>query len=128
LGRVLGRDRRCRTLVFRRQRTAAQYAGGEQDGNGVTDFQHVQIPPSSCGEVLGEWAAQNSCWRLLPLNRRRTTTKKTGTRNTASRVAVIMPLMTPVPMARWLPDPAPLAMTSGSTPRMKASEVMMMGR
>jgi hypothetical protein len=40
---------------------------------------------------------------------RRTTTKNTGTKNTASTVAVIMPPITPVPMARWLAEPAPLA-------------------
>jgi hypothetical protein len=50
------------------------------------------------------------------LNRRRTTTKNTGTKNTASTVPVIMPPSTPVPMARWLAEPAPLAMASGSTP------------
>jgi hypothetical protein len=36
--------------------------------------------------------------------------------------------ITPVPIARWLAEPAPLASTSGNTPRMKAIEVMMMGR
>ena len=39
-----------------------------------------------------------------------------------------MPPITPVPMAFWLPEPAPLAMASGSTPRMKASEVIRIGR
>ena len=31
-------------------------------------------------------------------------------------------------VARWLAEPAPLEMASGSTPRMKAKEVMMIGR
>ncbi len=66
--------------------------------------------------------------RSLPLKMRRTTTKNTGTKNTASTTAVIMPPITPVPMARWLAEPAPLARNSGSTPRMKASEVITMGR
>jgi hypothetical protein len=57
-----------------------------------------------------------------------TTTKNSGTKNTASTVALIMPPITPVPMARWLAEPAPLASTSGSTPRMKASEVIRIGR
>ena len=43
-------------------------------------------------------------------------------------VAAIMPAMTAVPMAFWLPEPAPVLMASGKTPRMNASEVMMMGR
>ena len=60
--------------------------------------------------------------------KRRTTTKNTGTKNTANTVAAIMPLITPVPMARWLDEPAPVDTTNGSTPRMKATEVMMIGR
>ena len=48
-------------------------------------------------------------WRSLPLKMPRTTTKNTGTKNTASAVPVIMPPITPVPMARWLAEPAPLA-------------------
>ena len=39
-----------------------------------------------------------------------------------------MPPITPVPIARWLAEPAPVASTSGSTPRMNAIEVMMIGR
>ncbi len=61
-------------------------------------------------------------------NRRVTTTKNTGTKKTASTVAVIMPPMTPVPIACWLLEAAPTAMASGMTPKMKASDVMTMGR
>ena len=43
-------------------------------------------------------------------------------------VAVAMPPITPVPIARWLAEPAPVEIASGSTPSMKASEVMMIGR
>ena len=39
-----------------------------------------------------------------------------------------MPPITAVPIARWLAEPAPLAIASGKVPRMKASEVMMIGR
>ncbi len=67
-------------------------------------------------------------WRSLPLKTRRTTTKNTGTKITASTVALIMPPITPVPMARWLAEPAPDDTTSGSTPRMKANEVIRIGR
>ncbi|MOA24104.1 hypothetical protein D3C78_1447690 [compost metagenome] len=55
-------------------------------------------------------------------------TKNKGTKNTASTVPVIMPPSTPVPIARWLDELAPEASTSGTTPRPKASDVMMMGR
>ena len=39
-----------------------------------------------------------------------------------------MPPKTTVPRARWLADPAPKATRRGTTPRMKANEVMTMGR
>ena len=70
----------------------------------------------------------SACWRALPLNRLRTTTKKIGTKNTARKVPTTMPEITPVPMARWLAELAPEAMASGTTPKMKASEVMTIGR
>lgn len=46
----------------------------------------------------------------------------------ASTVAAIMPPVTPVPIACRAPAPAPVLMTSGSTPNTNASEVMRMGR
>src|SRR5690606_32310088 len=49
-----------------------------------------------------------------------TKTKKTGTKNTASTVAEIIPPITPVPIARWLPELAPVAIASGRTPSVKA--------
>ena len=57
-----------------------------------------------------------------------TTTKNTGTQNTASTVAVIIPPITPVPSACWLFALAPFAITSGTTPRMNASDVIKIGR
>ena len=39
-----------------------------------------------------------------------------------------MPPKTTVPRARWLADPAPKATSRGTTPRMKANEVITMGR
>ncbi|MCY1372613.1 hypothetical protein D9M69_598330 [compost metagenome] len=46
----------------------------------------------------------------------------------ASTVAVMMPPSTPVPIAAWAPEAAPVASASGSTPTPKASEVITMGR
>ena len=43
-------------------------------------------------------------------------------------VAASMPPRMPVPTECWVAAPAPEALTSGSTPRMKASEVITMGR
>ena len=45
-----------------------------------------------------------------------------------SRVAASMPLKTVVPMARRLPAPAPVAITMGTTPRIKVKEVINTGR
>ena len=56
------------------------------------------------------------------------TTKNTGTKKMPSTVAEIMPPSTPVPIAFWLPEPAPVLVASGSTPRPKASEVIRIGR
>ncbi len=64
----------------------------------------------------------------LRLNKRITTTKKTGTNITPSNVADVMPPMTAVPSAFWAPAPAPFPSTMGSTPRMNAIEVIKMGR
>src|SRR5262249_24986318 len=60
--------------------------------------------------------------------RRATTTKKSGTKIVAMKVAASIPPTTPVPMERRAPAPAPVAIMSGSTPRTKASEGITMGR
>jgi len=54
--------------------------------------------------------------------------KNIGTKKIARKVAASMPPITPVPTERRAPAPAPLENASGTTPRMKASEVMMIGR
>ncbi len=46
----------------------------------------------------------------------------------ASNVAVSVPPIMPVPMAMRLFAPAPVAIASGITPAINASEVMMIGR
>ena len=68
-----------------------------------------------------------------PLNQRLSpnpwmTKKNTGVRKTPNRVTPIMPLNTAVPSERRISDPAPVARTSGTTPRMKAKDVIVMGR
>ena len=60
--------------------------------------------------------------------RRATTTKKSGTKIVAMKVAASMPPTTPVPIERRAPAPAPVASISGSTPSTKASEVITIGR
>ena len=89
--------------------------------------------PSSAIGAAPCGGASSSCayslrWRSLPLNQRRTTTKNTGTNSTDSSTALTMPAITPVPIERWLAEPAPLAMASGSTPSTKAIEVITIGR
>ena len=58
----------------------------------------------------------------------RGTTKNDGTNNTARHVEASIPVITLRPGDARAFAPAPVAMTSGTTPRMKAKEVMMMGR
>ena len=55
-------------------------------------------------------------------------TYSTGTIKTASNVAVNMPLKTAVPSDRRAAELAPVASTSGNTPRMNAKDVMRIGR
>jgi multidrug efflux pump subunit AcrB len=54
--------------------------------------------------------------------------KNSGMKSVATKVAMIMPPSTPVPMERRAAAPAPEATTSGTTPRQNASEVMTIGR
>src|SRR5215210_2774295 len=54
--------------------------------------------------------------------------KKSGMKKIPMVVANSIPANTPVPSECRLPAPAPLAITSGETPRMKANDVMRMGR
>src|SRR5207302_4556955 len=101
------RDRRVRALIGWRHRRAA----GEE---------HCE-----------EQALHAGASARADLSRARyllTTTKNIGMRKMARNVADSMPPSTPMPMACWLAEPAPREMVSGSTPRPKASEVMMIGR
>src|SRR5207248_931669 len=56
------------------------------------------------------------------------TTNKLGTNNTARQVEASIPLATAIPRERRALAPAPLASTSGSTPRINVNEVIMIGR
>ena len=56
------------------------------------------------------------------------TMKKTGVKKMPNSVTPNMPLKTAVPSARRISAPAPLATTSGTTPRIKAKLVIMIGR
>src|SRR5204863_8211322 len=55
-------------------------------------------------------------------------TYSTGVKTRPRKVLPIMPKNTAVPIAWRLAAPAPVALTSGKTPRMKASAVMRIGR
>jgi hypothetical protein len=54
--------------------------------------------------------------------------KKSGAKITATSMDARMPPITPVPIARRLFAPAPVAMASGTQPKPKASEVMTIAR
>src|SRR5262245_14689882 len=61
-------------------------------------------------------------------SKRRITTKNEGTNRTAKQVEAIIPLNTATPMDLRALAPAPVASTNGSTPRMKANDVIRIGR
>src|SRR6185369_2807407 len=131
-GRVgpVGRHRRGGPLVGGHHGTRRQRGGGRQQGNAqMHDLLHARSPAwAPAGTCLSCSCEYMRRCRSLPLKNLRTTTKNTGTISTARLVAVIMPPITPVPIARWPAEPAPVATVSGSTPRMNAIEVMMIGR
>src|SRR5262245_53245773 len=56
------------------------------------------------------------------------TTKNGGTNSTARQVDASMPVNTVMPIDTRALAPAPLASTSGTTPRMKANDVITIGR
>src|SRR6202022_2165206 len=65
----------------------------------------------------------------LPLWASRSTrTNSSGMRKTAIIVAANMPVMTTVPRMRRAAAPEPVATHSGTQPRMKANDVIRMGR
>ena len=61
-------------------------------------------------------------------SKRCTTTKKAGTNSTARQVEASMPENTVMPIDLRALAPAPVAITSGTTPRMKANDVIRIGR
>src|SRR5690554_2547797 len=122
-------------MVFRGKRTPRQ--AGQQAGRYQrTKFESARTAgrrPTEIHDRVHDDKASGSCLPALSAGFLRlkmllTTTKKTGTKYTASTVAAIIPPITPVPTAWLLPALAPLASASGKTPRVKASEVMMIGR
>src|SRR5262245_19238778 len=65
---------------------------------------------------------------LRQFSKRWTTTKNAGTNSTARQVEAIMPENTVMPIDLRALAPAPVASTSGTTPRMKAKDVIRIGR
>src|SRR6516165_10182518 len=118
-GGPVGGDGRRRALIGGDEAAAAKQTQ-QQGGNGTPH--HSALPVSMAA------ASAASSERRLTLVNVSTTTKKTGTKNTARMVALSMPPTTAVPMAMRLAAPAPVATASGNVPKMKAIEVMRMGR
>src|ERR1700680_330909 len=65
---------------------------------------------------------------LSQFSNRCTTTKNVGTNSTARQVEAIMPENTVMPIDLRALALAPVASTSGPTPRMKANDVIRIGR
>src|SRR5690606_24714008 len=77
--------------------------------------------------VAGGSAAGPASGALRPVHHssnRCSTVKKDGTKSTARQVEASMPLTTAMPIDLRPLAPAPSASTSGTTPRMKAKEVI----
>src|ERR1700747_249299 len=83
----------------------------------------AHYPPTyfACAVIGRLRAARHSSIRC-------TTTNSEGTNKIARQVDAIIPLKTVIPIDLHALAPAPLAMTSGTTPRMKANEVIRIGR
>src|SRR5690606_24361284 len=95
-------------------------------GNHGTATERTQHSQTDQGTL--HCAFSSVLWASRRENSEDTRTENSGTQNLTSTVAVSMPPIAPVPMAWELPAPAPLVMARGTTPRVKASEVMMIGR
>ena len=84
-------------------------------------------PPAGAAGTAG--AAVSACF--LPTIRWLSDSsiqKNSGAKNTATTVEATMPPITPVPMARRLFAPGPVAIASGTQPRPNASEVITIAR
>ena len=64
---------------------------------------------------------------LAPFLKALATTKNDGTNSTAKQVDAIIPVKTAIPIDLRALAPAPVASTSGKTPRMKANDVIRIG-
>src|SRR5690606_38683844 len=103
-------------------------AGGEQRQRDAECEAYVHgIPPPQVAPSVTS-GARALCGSGRICSPPSTSTKNNGTKKMARKVEASMPPITPVPTAFCAPEPAPLAMASGSTPNMKASEVIRMGR
>src|SRR5690606_30451335 len=123
-------DRRLRPMIGGRQRAGAQRQAQAGDGQRARrkSSVHHALSPEPDSPPAGAGGARWPRSFGLVLNNFRITTKKVGTNSTASGVAASMPPSTPRPTAFWLAAPAPLAVTRGTTPRMKAKDVIRIGR
>src|SRR6516165_12623534 len=83
---------------------------------------------NATGYSAGVPAGERPLCPLRHSSNRCTTAKNGGTNSTATQVDAIIPVNTVMPIDTRALAPAPLASTSGTTPRMKASEVITIGR
>src|SRR3954451_10821347 len=118
---VLGRRLYGLALIVRSHRTTCEH---NQKGRN-REQPSSQWPPPNTG--AGWASAAIGLCAARPETNRFTRTYNTGTIKTASSVAAIIPLNTAVPRARRAAAPAPVAMTSGTTPRMNANDVIRIG-
>src|SRR5215469_2467952 len=125
------RHRRHDDAVFDFDRTDA--SRGEQDVHWAWRFS--MQPQLKCyahqSRETVVYFERGTAGRLPALrhsSNRCTTTNSDGTNRIARQVEAIMPLNTVMPIDLRALAPAPLAITSGATPRMNANEVIKIGR
>src|SRR5438309_3068937 len=82
----------------------------------------------AAGYSAGRSAGESPLRALRHSSNRCITAKNGGTNSTAKQVDAIIPVNTVMPIDTRALAPAPLASTSGTTPRMKASDVITIGR
>src|SRR5208337_1292326 len=135
---LLGRHHRRPLVVWphaMQKLVAERCAAGQQsdphDESSKAPARH-QFPPA-VGTVVGAGArgggsafGGGAISKGVPFTRwdsRSTSTKRAGTRKMANPVEKIMPTMVTVPIRRRASAPAPVAIHSGSRPKIKANDV-----
>src|SRR5262249_42832581 len=117
------RHRVVRSLVF-----WAKAAASQEEEHAQRQQSHLHDRSFASAVASDTGVLSGSPRLVIRAMRRSITAYSTGMKNTPSAVATNMPPHTAVPSDQRECAPAPLATTNGTTPRMKANEVIKIGR